>query len=218
MNIITNLLKSFIEFLIQYKEIITILLGIIIGFIPSLFEIRNKEKKNKLNKAGVWFIFFVCSLISFSIFTIIYENGNLTQEKISIRFSFRSNSSNITDNELSKLIPNEIPALNIKFGEAQTSGIFKLKLYDPQKNHSFSSKFAQYTCTDLLITNIENFPKRISEVQNSDVIINFPMSNFLKDFSINEQPVIKIGDDEYLGEIIDDKIYFNIKDEKKINM
>ncbi|MBW1656481.1 hypothetical protein [Flavobacterium quisquiliarum] len=201
-----------IKFFIENKELITVLLGIIIGFIPTVFEIKNKtEKKSKLTIAGYFFILFVVSLISLSIFTVAYENGNLTQDKISINFSLRANKTDITEAEINKLLPNQIPTYNIRFGEAQTSGIFRLKKTFDGKSHSFPSKFAEYNCDNLLVTDIENFPKRIEELAGTSVTINFPMSNFWKDFSINSQPTLKIDGKEYNGEIYEDKIYFNIK-------
>lgn len=199
-----------IEFLIENKEIITVILGIAIGFIPTVFEIKKKKKK-KFNKTGFFFIFLILILIGFSIFTAVYENGKLTQNKISISFSLRSKKSNMTVDEVAKLLPNEIQILSIKFGEAQTSGTFKLeKIYDG-KGHSFSSKFAKYKCDNLLVTDIENFPKRIHDIQNTDVTITFSIDKFSKDFLINQQPTLKIKEKEYYGEIDTNLIYFKIK-------
>ncbi|KAF2338070.1 hypothetical protein [Flavobacterium ginsenosidimutans] len=200
------------EFLFDYKEIINITLSLIIGAIPTFYDIKKGKNNKKLNGKGK-ILLFVCSIfIIFSFYTFYQEKNRIKSDDIILKFSLRSPTPFSSYQEISDKLPKEIFVPLIKIEKASTSGFFKFQNFNSGNGHASESKFVNYVCYISENKSIENFPKNIEDVNPENVVLYLSLKKYFKNgYSMNGLPKLILRNTTYEGKIdlINDKIEFS---------
>lgn len=197
------------KFFFENRDGINLCFGLLIGIIPSLWDIRNVkdgknpgEKKYYFKNSGIIFIIVIILFVIFSARMLWIEKNILKEENVYVEFSLRPNQMYLDYNKLSEILPKEIHPSMIQIKDYEVRGDFFLDLSHPSKAKGFSTIFAYYKCY-LHIQNKTNKNELImvNDIDYKDIRIYLSIEEIInKGFSLDSNPKLFIRGKEYEGD------------------
>ncbi|UEG49834.1 hypothetical protein LK994_14430 [Ferruginibacter lapsinanis] len=208
-------MNSLLDWSLLNREVITLVLTFIVGVIPTLFEVKRTPGKFGFTFWGYLFLIFAIILISFTLYALSFDKRKISQKDISFTFDLKTRHLQFgnDENKLAQKLPKDIFIPLLNFGKAQTSGTFFLQNFQHGRGHTMSTTTIVYKCNNVVVDDIEYFPKSFDDLQKSKIYFKIPLEKF--DTNELKMPVyakLKIRDSTYTSFIDDDgSVEFELK-------